>query len=125
VFAALSGAGFFVAVVIMGTRFVMTRPRRRSRSSRPSSDVDHLGIVEPARSKERHASGEHGSHDAHERPARDGVGHNAGEESECSGRYCDLAMAHRVQPGSGRPGLHPRGRFGVLAPPPDCRRPPE
>ena len=29
VFAALSGAGFFVALVMMATRFVMTRPRRR------------------------------------------------------------------------------------------------
>jgi hypothetical protein len=29
VFAALSGAGFFVALVIMATRFVLTRPRRR------------------------------------------------------------------------------------------------
>ncbi len=30
VFAALSGAGFFVAVVMMATRFVMSRPRRRA-----------------------------------------------------------------------------------------------
>ena len=29
VFAALSGVGFFLAAVIMATRFVMTRPRRR------------------------------------------------------------------------------------------------
>jgi hypothetical protein len=33
VFAALSGAGFFVALVIMGTRFVLSRPgRKRNRS---------------------------------------------------------------------------------------------
>ncbi|HEY3810757.1 MAG TPA: hypothetical protein VGL49_04915 [Acidimicrobiales bacterium] len=30
VFAALSGAGFFVALVIMATRFVLTRPRRKT-----------------------------------------------------------------------------------------------
>jgi hypothetical protein len=29
VFAALSGAGFFVALVIMGVSFFMSRPRRR------------------------------------------------------------------------------------------------
>ena len=32
VFPALSGAGFFVALVIMASRFVMTRPRRRQRA---------------------------------------------------------------------------------------------
>jgi hypothetical protein len=32
VFPALSGAGFFLALVIMTTRFVMTRPRRRQRA---------------------------------------------------------------------------------------------
>jgi hypothetical protein len=36
VFAALSGAGFFVALVIMATCFVLTRPRRRRRQGHAS-----------------------------------------------------------------------------------------
>jgi hypothetical protein len=39
-FAILSGAGFLVAFLMASTRFVMTRPRRRSGSSAAADAAD-------------------------------------------------------------------------------------